>query len=384
MKKDAKIRIIFSGGGTGGHIFPIIAISREIKKMCSEAEFFYLGPRDPFSAILLEKEGIKCYFILAGKIRRYFSPFSFFQNFFDLFFKTPIGIFQSLFLIFSLKAKVIFSKGGFGAFPVVVAGKILRKKVILHESDVVMGLANRICAKFSDLILISFPETKGIPSKKEILYVGHPIRGELLEKVDKKEVEKEFGITGEKPVILVLGGSQGAERINEKILQNLIEFLEDFEILHQTGKKNFDYVKNFANHVFEERKKLKKYYHPFPFFDETQLKKAFSVSDFVISRAGAGTIAEILAFELPSILIPLPESAQNHQLENAYFLEKRGAAILILEENFSPKLVKSEIKKILSKPSKLDEMKERIREIKKTEGAKEIAKILLSFFERRF
>ena len=372
-----KKRVLFCGGGTGGHIFPIVAIVRQLKKLSPKLEFFYSGPEDPFSAIYLGKEGIQCRFVLAGKIRRYFNFFSFFQNLFDLFFKTPLGILQSLGLLLSVKPSLVFAKGGFGSFPVVFAAKLLGKKIILHESDAEMGLANKILANFADIILISFPIFEKFPKEKRVIFVGHPVREELLEKADKEEAKKYFKITGEKPVVLVLGGSQGAERINEKILSSLCDFLEEFEILHQTGKRNFERVKRFADHLLQTRKKLTLYYHPFPFFEEEELRMAFSVADFVVSRAGAGTIAEILAHELPSVLIPLPEAAQQHQLKNAFFLEKQGAAILIQEENFTPTLLKLQIKRILSKPSLLDEMKENIKKLAKPKAASEIAKIIL-------
>lgn len=371
------MKIVFTGGGTGGHIFPIIALSREIRKIWpkEKLDFFYLGPKDEFSEILLSQEGIKVKKILAGKIRRYFSLGSFFANLFDILFKTPVGIFQAFFHLFFLAPDLIFSKGGYGSFPAVSAGWLLGTPIFLHESDAEPGMANRLLAKFSLEIFVSFPKTIYFKQEK-MIWVGNPIRRELLE-VSKEEAKNFFKLSGEKPVILILGGSQGAQRINDNILEILPEILKEFELIHQCGENNFKEVKAEAQIMI--KKELEKYYHLFPFLREEELKMAYGVSDLVVSRAGSGSIFEIAALGKPSILIPLPEAAQNHQLKNAYSFAGGGATLVLEEENFTPHFFLEKLKYLIFHPEALKKMAEMAQEFSKPQAAKIIADYIVSY-----
>jgi UDP-N-acetylglucosamine--N-acetylmuramyl-(pentapeptide) pyrophosphoryl-undecaprenol N-acetylglucosamine transferase len=371
------MKILFTGGGTGGHVFPIIAIAREIRKFSTkeEFEFFYFGPKDEFAKLLLSEEDIKVKYLLAGKIRRYFTLKSFFQNLIDIFIKNPIGVFQAFFRIFFLTPDLIFSKGGFGSVPTVMAGWLLGVPIFLHEADFVPGIANRILSKFSLEIFISFPKTIYLPEKKMIL-VGNPIRRELLGGSEQGAKEF-FKLTGEKPTILVLGGSQGAQRINDKILEILPMFLKEFELIHQCGENNFKQVKAEAKVMIT--KDFEKYYHPFPFLKEGELKKAYAASDFIVSRAGSGVIFEIAALGKPSILIPLPESAQRHQFKNAYTYAENGASVVMEEENFTPRFFLEKLKYFFSNPNELEKMKEAAKEFSKPLAAKTIAGYIVDY-----
>ena len=372
------MKIVFTGGGTGGHIFPIIAIIRELRKISKEKfEFFYIGPRDEFAQTFLSHEDVKIKWIICGKFRRYLNFQSFFQNLID-FFKIPIGIFQAFFYILFINPDLIFSKGGYGSIPAVISGWILRVPIFLHESDVIPGLANRFLAKFALEIFVSFPRTLYFPQDK-IVVVGNPIRTELL-RGDKREAMEYFKISGEKPVILILGGSQGAQRINDKILIVLNDLLENFELIHQTGVKNFKQVESEAEVII--KKELKKYYHLFPFLKEEQLKRAYAVSDLVIARAGSGTIFEIAALGKPSILIPLPESAQDHQLENAYSFFENKATIVIEEKNFTPGFFLKKLKFLFSHREELEKMAKAAKDFSRPLAAKVIANYIFEFLTR--
>lgn len=374
MKK--KLKIVFTGGGTGGHIFPIIAIVREMRRTFEgELEIYFLGPKDEFAKAFFLQEGIKVKEILAGKIRRYLNFKSFFQNIFDIFLKMPLGIFQAFFWLFFKNPDLIFSKGGYGSFPVVVSGWLLGIPIFLHESDVVPGLTNRILAKFALEIFVSFPKTEYFPLKKMIL-VGNPIRREILEGKKEKAVEI-FKLTGEKPVILILGGSQGAQRINEKILEILPKILEDFELIHQCGEKNYKKIYSLSEAILSE--KLKRYYHLYGFLKEEQLKQAFAAADLVISRAGSGSIFEIAACQKASILIPLPESAQAHQIRNAYAFRQAGAARVIEEENLTPRFLLERLKFLLFDPKEKEKMEKKAKEFSKPFAAKVIANYILDY-----
>ena len=372
------MKIVFTGGGTGGHIFPLIAIIRELRKISNEKfEFFYIGPRDEFAQTFLSYEDVKIKWIICGKFRRYLNLQSLLQNLID-FFKIPIGILQAFFYVFTINPDLIFSKGGYGSIPAVISGWILRVPIFLHESDIIPGLANRILAKFALEIFVSFPKTLYIPQDKMVV-VGNPIRLELL-RGNKKEAMEYFKITREKPVILILGGSQGAQRINDKILTILNDLLENFELIHQTGVKNFKEVELEAEAII--KKELKKYYHPFPFLKEEELKKAYSICDLIVARAGSGTIFEIAALGKPSILIPLPESAQDHQLENAYSFFENKATIVIEEKNFTPGFFLEKLKFLFSHPEELERMSKAAKDFSRPLAAKVIAHYIFEFLTK--
>ena len=366
------MNILFTAGGTGGHILPIVGVVREIRRTYSEREkleFFYIGPKDEFGEIFLSHEGIEIKRVLAGKIRRYSNWKSIFQNLLDCLIKIPIGILQAFFYIFVLSPDLIFSKGGFGSIPAVTAGWLLKTPILLHESDVSPGLANRFLVKFARKIFVSFPKTEWFPPSKMIL-TGNPIRREILEG-SSKSAQELFKLNGGKPVVLILGGSQGAQRINDKILEILSELLKDFEILHQCGEKNFKQVRAEAKVVISGD--LEKYYHPVPFLKEEVLKHAYYVADLILSRAGSGSLFEIAAMGKPSILVPLPEAAQNHQVKNAYAYAENGAAIVMEEANFTPRFFLEKLKELFSHPEELEKMANRAKEFARPEAAKIIA-----------
>lgn len=370
------MRILFTGGGTGGHIFPIIAILREILKIYPDnksLKFFYLGPKNSLYSILLSQEEVKVGWVLSGKIRRYFGILNLIQNFIDIFLKFPLGILQAFINIFFMAPDVVFSKGGYGSFPTVICGWLFHVPIFLHESDVAPGLSNRILGHFAKKVFVSFPNTEFFSPKKMIL-VGNPVRKELLEG-SKEKAEKLFKITKEKPLVLILGGSQGAERINDAILAILPELLLSFEVLHQCGEKNFKTVKNEAQFMISEE--LKKYYHPFSFFQEPELKEAYAISDIIVSRAGSGSIFEIALLGKPAILIPLSESAQDHQTKNAYSYAQSGAAVVLEEENLTPHFLLEKLKYLISLPQEMAEMSKKAREFFKPNAAKEIAQYIL-------
>ncbi len=347
------MRIVFTGGGTGGHIFPIIAIVRELKKIRPDFRFYFIGPKDKLGSLLLSQEGIKVKHILAGKIRRYWGFRAFFQNLFDIF-KIAIGFLQSFFYLFFLFPDLVFSKGGYGAFATSLLSRIFLIPVILHESDASPGLVNKLISKFALEVFVSFPleSTEYFPPRK-IISVGNPIRKKITEGA-KEEAKKLFELKEGKPIILILGGSQGSQRINNLIINILPQLLNNFQVLHQTGAKNFNQTKAEAGVMVQ--KPLINYYHPYPFLNETEIKHALKIADLIVSRAGSGSIFEITACGKPSILIPLPESAQNHQIKNAYACQKAGACVVIEEKNLTSHFFFEKLKYFFSRPEQLKKM----------------------------
>ncbi|MFA5013166.1 MAG: undecaprenyldiphospho-muramoylpentapeptide beta-N-acetylglucosaminyltransferase [Candidatus Paceibacterota bacterium] len=371
------MKILFTGGGTGGHIFPLIAITREIKKTHpSDAEFSYMGPRDGFASKALFEEGIKTYFILSGKARRYLTPVSILQNIFDIFIKIPLGTIQAFLILFFTAPDIIVSKGGYGSVPAVIAGWVLQIPIFLHESDSVPGLANRLLGKLSRMIFVSFPinQTESFPLKK-MVFTGNPIREELLE-VNVNETRQILKLTTGKPIITILGGSQGSTRINDLVLEILPQLLTNFELIHQTGQKDFENIKDESVALVPEE--LRSGYHIYPFLEENEFKHALAAAKCVVARAGAGTIAEIAAFGRASILIPLPEAAQNHQAKNAYAYAKTGACIVIEEGNLKPNFFLEKLIDLV-KFGDLNAMARAAVNWSRPEAAKVIAQTLLQF-----
>ncbi len=286
---------------------------------------------------------------------------------------------QALFYIFFSSPDLIFSKGGFGSIPGVLAGKLLFTPVFLHEGDIVPGMANRFLSRFALEIFVSFPKTEYFPLKKMLL-TGNPVRRELLEG-SKEEARNFFRLSKEKPVVLILGGSQGAQRINDKVLEILPSLLLNFEVIHQCGEKNFNQVKTEAKAMINKEIELENFYHLFPFLREPELRQAYAAADIIISRAGSGSIFEISAAGKPSVLIPLPEAAQNHQVKNAYAYQEAGACMVIEEANFTSHFFLERLKYLFSRPEKLREMGKSAKTFSKPQAAKIIAGYITEYLK---
>ncbi len=341
-----KYKIVFTGGGTGGHVFPLVAILRELKKMIPEEkiDIYYIGPKDGLSKEYIEKEGVNIKYIHTGKLRRYVGVKAIIENIKDIFFRVPLGIIQSFMHLYIFSPDLIFGKGGYGSFPVILTAKVFQVPVILHESDAIVGAANQFLQKFSTEVFVSFPNTESVLNQK-MFVVGNPIREEVVGGKRERGVEL-FKITDDKPVLLILGGSQGSERINDLFLSASTGFLENFQVIHQCGKNNYKNVLAESSATIKEE--LKSRYFLKDFFNEEELAAAYKVADFVISRAGSGSIFEIAANGKASALLPLPESAQNHQVKNAYNYASSSAGVVFEEENLSSHFFLEKIKELFS------------------------------------
>ncbi len=376
------MRILFTGGGTGGHIFPIIAVARQLNRIYTQStepigpgeetvlQMYFLGAGG-FSDIL-SQEGIKARTILAGKIRRYFSV----KNILDLF-KMPIGLLQAFCYLYVWMPDVIFSKGGFGSVPVVIIGWLFRIPILIHESDSIPGLANRLAGKLAKRIAISFSFTEQyFPAEKTAL-VGNPFRLGITQiclstnPAEKERAKALFQIAGQKPLIFIFGGSQGAQKLNEITLSVLPQLLERYEIIHQTGAKNLEEVKEKASQISASAE-----YHILPFLNEEEYAAAYLLADLVISRASS-SIFEIAACAKPSLLIPLPNSASDHQKKNAFAYAQAGAAVVIEQANLTPNLFLNEIVKILDDQNLIQQMSQNAKNFSRPEASQKISQALL-------
>ncbi|MDO8560816.1 MAG: undecaprenyldiphospho-muramoylpentapeptide beta-N-acetylglucosaminyltransferase [bacterium] len=366
------MRILFTGGGTGGHFFPIVAVVREIKDIAEEerildTRFFYIGPETQGEEAL-EKEGVVLSYISTGKIRNYFSL----KNFVDIL-KIIYGLLQSFWKLFVLMPDVIFSKGGYGSFPILFVARIYRLPVIIHESDIIPGRVNSWSAKFAKRIAVSFTKTAELFPAEKVAVTGNPVRKRLLGgNID--EAREEFKVFTGKPVIFVIGGSQGSQTLNDTLLGVLKEVVGQYEVIHQTGVKNYEDVLLQARLILENKIDD---YHIRSFLDEGQLRNAYLLANIIVSRAGAGEIFEIATWGKPSILIPLKDSAQDHQRENAYEYGRAGASIIIEEANLTPRLLLHEINSTLADKERLKRMMEAAQRFARIDGTEVIAREIL-------
>ena len=368
------MKIVLTGGGSGGHFYPLIAVARSIFKIAeseriAKIEIVFMSD-NPMDKILLEKEGIKFIKIPAGKIRRYFS----FMNFSDAL-KTFFGIFISFFKVYQTFPDVIFGKGGYATFPILLSAKILRIPVIIHESDSMPGAVNKWAGKWAQKIAEPFPESARFFDSRKIVLTGNPIRFQVLGG-NEKEASEHFNLEAGVPVVLVMTGSQGATKINETILDTLPELLEKYQVIHQVGEKNFKDIEGRAG-IILEKVVLKYHYHPYLFLNEGSLKNAGKVASMVISRAGAGAIFEIAGWGLPSIVIPIHNSAQNHQRENAYNYARAGACEVLEEPNLTPHILFAQVEKILSNKEKIKIMSEAAKNFARPDAADAIAREII-------
>lgn len=351
-----KTKIILTGGGTAGHISPIIAIAQILKKQ-NDLEFVFFGSASgPEKKIALEFK-IPFRGLIVGKWRPYFSLL----NIWDLF-KTFIGLFQAFFSLIFSRPKIIFAKGGYVTFPILFWARIFKIPVVIHESDVVMGKANRWAAQFAKKICVGFPvknynSIKNIPFQK-LIYTGIPIRPEFF--------QKDHPIK-DKPVVLITGGSQGAAKINQLIIEILPSLLEKYEIYHLCGEVNF---KKLIAH-----KPNNPAYHLIAFTND--LPKLMQNADLVVSRAGANTLMEIAAQKKPVILIPFPAASLDHQTANAKVFEEFSAAKVLIEKNLTGQLLLSMIDRLMQDANEREKLGQAIGQFSQPNAAQNIVNILL-------
>ena len=305
--------IVLTGGGTAGHVTPNIALMGRLKEQGYQIS--YIGSYNGIEKTLIEELGIPYYGISSGKLRRYFDL----KNFTDPF-RVLKGFSEARKLLKQLKPDVVFSKGGFVTVPVVVAAGRLKIPAIIHESDMTPGLANKLCIPSAVKVCCNFPETKAHLPEGKAVVTGTPIRPELLQG-DADKGRAFTGFTSEKPVIMIIGGSLGAQAVNDAVRRILPELLKDFQVVHLCGKGKRDDSKNDLKGYVQYE------------YIESELADLFAMADIVISRAGANAICELQALKKPNLLIPLSANAsRGDQILNARSFEKQGFSMVLEEE----------------------------------------------------
>lgn len=356
MNENNKPLLVLTGGGTAGHVMPHIAMLQTY--IDAGFRLAYIGS-DGIEKSLMESQGevISFHQIQVGKLRRYLSL----KNLTDVF-RIVVGFLQSLVILRKLKPALVFSKGGFVSVPVAYAAKLLGIPVVSHESDLTPGLANKLITPIASKLLYSFPDSKPFLPEARSQLVGIPVRRALLEGDKDRALEFLGFVDEQKPTILVMGGSLGAQKINETLLEALPQLVERHQIVHVTGKgKTIDF--SHAN------------YRSFEFLNE-ELGDVMALCNLVISRAGANSIFEFLALKKPMILIPLEAGSRGDQIQNADCFKKMGVARVLREADLCKSKLCELIERSLADTSMFDLGSANVPEAFRRSASEQIMKII--------
>jgi UDP-N-acetylglucosamine--N-acetylmuramyl-(pentapeptide) pyrophosphoryl-undecaprenol N-acetylglucosamine transferase len=367
------MRILLTGESAAGHLSPIIAVYESIKKIMEEKsvseplEFLLISSESHFLQEMFEEIGIPYKVIKAPRRRQHFSL----QKIVDIF-RAIIGFFQSMVYVFDYMPDAVFSKGGYVSLPVIFWSWVFRIPVIIHESDAIASPLDKFMFCFAKKVAVSFENTKNVYDSPKIFFSGNPVR-KFITEGDKKKGMEDFALNDEKPVVFVMGGSEGADVINSLILEILPELLAKYQIIHQCGIGNYDSVRSTVEKMNISNMND---YHLFPFFKK-RIADAYAVCDLIISRAGANTVSEIMAVGKPSILIPLSTAVSDRQTKNAFYYSDAGAAVLVGEKNLKPHLLLDIVNGIFQNSLKIIEMQRAARQMAHPEAGKRIAEEII-------
>lgn len=371
------MKIVLAGGGSGGHFYPLIAVAEALEAIVKERkliepELIYVGPAPFDNTALLEHE-IEYVPGAAGKVRKYRSIF----NFFDMF-KTGWGIIQAILGLFRIYPDVVFSTGGYAAFPTLWAARILNIPVVIYDADAIPGRVSMWSSHFAHWIALAHPDAARLfPEKlrERIANTGHPIRHEIAGPA--KEGEYEFlKLDRVVPTVFIMGGSQGAQALNETVLNALTTLVERYNIVHQTGRANLEEVSQIAS-VALKNSRFQNRYRPFGLLNTLAMRMSAGAASLVISRAGSGSIFEIAQWGIPAILVPIPTDISNDQTENAFSYARAGAAVVLEQVNLTHHLLVAEIDRIMADEALRARMSEAARAFARPDAAQKIAQILI-------
>lgn len=373
------MKILMLGGGSGGHFYPIIAVAEAIndealKEKILAPKLYFMAP-DPYNKQELFDHDIEYVGATAGKRRINPKGMSKIRNFFDIF-KMGFGVISAIIKVYFMMPDVVFSKGGFGAFPGLVAARFFRIPVVMHESDSSPGRVNAWSGRFAKRIALSYKEAADFFPKDKVAYTGQPVRKEIREPLVNGAFEY-LGLEKGVPVILILGGSGGGKVINDAILTALPHLVKSYQIIHQTGKNLFAETRRTAGVILENSEFLQRY-HVFDYLNTISMRMAAGAASMVISRGGS-TIFEIALWGLPSILVPITDSNGDHQRKNSYNYARESGAVVIEEANLTPEILTHEIERIITNKAIADKMSEKAKAFARTDAADIIAHEILKF-----
>ena len=365
------MKIMICGGGTGGHVYPGIAVAGEVKRLHANAEIVFVGTRRGLEATVVPQSGFRLRTILTrGFPRRAWWrwPWALFLNL--------LGWPQALAVVLTERPDVVLGTGGYASGPVALAAWLLRKPLILQEQNSVPGLANRWLARLADEVHLSFVEARSYFARKDNLKVtGNPVRAYILNG-DRAAAIQEFGLAAGRPTVFIFGGSRGAHRINEAALDAMrrLKGRVDVQFILQTGREDFDWARGLVEKESLPAKIL-------PFLQRIDL--AYAVADLVVCRSGAMTLAEIAVCGTPAILVPYPYAAHDHQTVNASNLVDRGAAAMILDRELTGERLAKELAHLLADRQALSRMSAHARTFARPDAAERLARSLLRWGQGR-
>ncbi|MDE0243432.1 MAG: UDP-N-acetylglucosamine--N-acetylmuramyl-(pentapeptide) pyrophosphoryl-undecaprenol N-acetylglucosamine transferase [Candidatus Kaiserbacteria bacterium] len=374
------MKIVFTGGGTGGHFYPLIAVAEEINRYAHENHLvqpkkYYMGT-EPYDEKSLYNTDMQYVFCPAGKLRRTKDIGSKVRNAFSAV-ATGFGFLKALMSLLVIFPDVIVSKGGYTSFPVLLAARLLRIPVVVHESDAKFGRVNKWSARFAAHIAVAYPEAErelGEGQKKKTALIGIPIRRQLLynpnpDGYDILKLEKDI------PIVAVLGGSSGAQYVNVNVLDMLPLALKKYQVVHVTGAQHHESVKQESESSLRGMKDIHTY-HSFATLNAFHLRALYSVADIVITRAGSTTLFEVAAWGIPTIVVPIPEDVSHDQRANAYAYARSAGGVVVEQQNLNPNLLMAEIDKILSSESLRKTMRERAQAFAQPDASKKMARLV--------
>ncbi len=375
-----KIRVVLTGGGTGGHVFPLLAVADELQALQEQNDFrlelYYIGPITgpvSFDPKIFEQKGIQVIPITGSSPANTNNAFEKFVSFLQ----NVSGFVQCLWHLWAIMPDAVFSKGGFGAVPVLGVSFLYRIPILIHESDAIPGKVNENSKKIATRIAISFEKSAPYFPFERTALVGTPTRKTFFQEQDKTNALDSFKFKPDLPTLFVYGGSQGAQALNELVLDLLPRLVEKYQIIHQCGTRNYPTVSQEADFMLKNNQ-YKDRYRLFGFMDESQARNAYTSADLIVSRAGSANIFEIAATRTPAILIPFPYAAQDHQRENAYEYASSGAAIVLEEGNIKPNILMDQIMTLMQSDAKRDAMRHAAQNFSKPDAALTVAKELLA------
>jgi UDP-N-acetylglucosamine--N-acetylmuramyl-(pentapeptide) pyrophosphoryl-undecaprenol N-acetylglucosamine transferase len=359
------MKIVVSGGGTGGHIYPALALIREIQMKSIDAQFLYIGTENGLESKIVKREGINFKTIHISGFKRTLS-----MDNVKTVFRFLKGVSDSKRILKEFKPDVVIGTGGYVCGPVVYAAAKLRIPTIIHEQNSVPGLTNKFLSRYVNNIAICFEEAKNFFPSEKVVFTGNPRATEVLGK-DAIKGRLSVGLKTNVPAVLIVGGSRGAKPINEAVIKSLTELgQKPYQILYVTGDVHYQDVKNEVELVGNPNNVIIK-----PFINN--MPEVLAGMDLVVARAGATTLAELTSLGIPSILIPSPYVTNNHQERNARALSEKGAAKLVLEKDLSGKLLVEKIDSILLHNDKLLDMKERSKALGVPDAADQLYKLMI-------
>jgi UDP-N-acetylglucosamine--N-acetylmuramyl-(pentapeptide) pyrophosphoryl-undecaprenol N-acetylglucosamine transferase len=370
------MKIALTGGATGGHFYPLIAVVEGIEDICNEKkliepQYFYFGP-EPFDPAVLPEHDIEYIPTGGGRIRKDGKIVA------SGFLGTAIAIIRTFPKLFKVYPDVVFSTGSYAAFPTLYVARLLNIPVVIYDADAKPGRVSQWASKFAKWIAVAHPDAaKGFSEKirDRIARTGHPIRKEV-ENFAREGGYEFLKLDPNVPTIFVMGGSQGAKAINEVVLDALPQLLMDYNVVHQTGVANHDEVKGIAS-VALHSSQFADRYRTFGLLNALALKMTAGVTSLIIARAGSGTIFEISAWGIPAVLVPIPLDVSHDQTENAFSYARAGGCVVIEQHNLTPHLLLAEVKRLMDDSGLRAKMGEAGKAYSRPQAGKKIAEIIL-------